>query len=222
MKKNRLGFTFIEILIAVAILSIISVFAISWFARNFDIQSLNEELVFFQDTLKNLDKNIGKNITDYEFFIHTWEIYHYTVNKSYLQSYQEILGFNSYTGSIKTATGSEVSHIFSDNILIFSHTGSQIYEYDFSSRNHYKIETLNTWKNLNSLYISHYVNIDSRNKIYLVKIENNGNSLTGVIIKNNIGQKRQFLTEDKIQISWKINLIFEDMKWITTSITLTP
>ncbi len=222
MKKNRKGFTFIEILVAIGILSIISIFALSGFWSNFDRQTLNEELVFFQDTINKLDKEIAKTLTDYEVFINLWEMYYYTLNKNYLQNSQKILSFQWYTGTIQTSTWTDISHIFSNNILVFSHSGSRIYEYDFSKNTNYKIETSNTWKILNSLYIYHYVNIDSRNKIHLIQIENQWNFLTWVILKNNIGQKKQYFTHSWQPILSKINLTFENTKGIITHVTLTP
>lgn len=221
MHKNKLGFTFIEILVAISILSIVSIFALSWFSRNFEIQSLNEELAFFQDTLKNIEKDVWKNITDYEIFINQGEIYYYTTNKNYSENTQTILDFKSYTWIIQTSTWSDFLRIFSDNMLITSYSGSQIYEYNFSPKTNYKIETSNTWKKLNSLYIYHYKSINTSKNIYLKEIKNATNSYTWVQIKNSIGQKRQFLTYSGQILSWDIILKFEDDKWITTSLQLT-
>lgn len=221
MKKNNFAFTFIEILVSITILSIVSIFALSGFSKNFDRQSLNEELVFFQDVLKNLEKDIGRNITDYEISINKGEIYHYTINKNYLENTQKILDFQSYTGIIQTSTGSDFLKIFSNNMLIASYSGSQTYEYNFDQKTNYKIETSNTWKKLNSLYIYHYKNIDAWKKVYLMEIKNGTNTYDSIQIKNSIGQKRQILTNSGQIISWNISLTFEDDKWITTFLQLT-
>lgn len=221
MKKNRFAFTFIEILVAISILSIVSIFALSWFSRNFERQSLNEELVFFQDTLKKLEKDIGKNTTDYQIFINKWEIYYYTINKNYLKNTQNIVNFQSYTWVIQTSSGTDFLKIFSDNMLIHSYSGSQIYEYSFDQKTNYKIETSNTWKKLNSLYIYHYKNIDAWKKVYLMEIKNGTQTYDSIQIKNTIGQKRQILTNSGQIISWNILLTFEDNKWITTFLQLT-
>ncbi len=222
MKKNKLGFTFVEILVAIAILSIVSIFALSWFGKNFEIQSVNEELTFFRDNLEDLEKKLTKQFSDYEISLFLGELYFYTVNKNYLPNTQKILDFQSYTWYIQTATGTDTSHIFAQELLVFSHSGSQNYEYDFSQYSHYKIETYHEESLLNPIYVSHYSQIKKESKIHLSEIRSQSQSYTGILIKNNIGQKRQFLTHTGQTISGPLILTFESNEWAQVQLTLTP
>lgn len=222
MKKNKIGFTFVEILVAIAILSIVSIFALSWFGKNFEIQSVNEELTFFRDNLEDLEKKLTKQFSDYEISLFLGELYFYTVNKNYLPQTQKILDFQSYTWYIQTATGTDISHIFAQELLIFSHSGSQNYEYDFSQYPNYKIETYHEKSILNPIYVSHYSQIKKESKIHLSEIRSQSQSYTGVLIKNNIGQKRQFLTYTGQTIPGSLFLTFESNDWVQVQLTLTP
>lgn len=222
MKKNKKGFTFVEILVAITILSLISLFALSWFGKNFEIQSLNEELSFFQERLAELDKNIGTNLSDYEISLFLGEIYFYTSNKNYLSTPQKILGFESYTGTIQTSSGIDISRIFSDDFFIYTHSWTQIYEYNFANLPNYKVETYHNGTLINPIFISHYSQIKQENKIRLSKINIWTQSYTGILIKNNVGQKRQFFTSTGQILSSPISLIFEDNHGIQTQLTLTP
>lgn len=222
MKKNKHAFTFVEILVAITILSLISIFALSWFGKNFEIQSVNEELSFFQERLRELDKNIGNSFTDYEISLFLGEIYFYTSNKSYLSDPQKMVWFDGYTGTIQTSSGIDISRIFSDEFYLSTHSGSQVYEYDFSNHSNYRIETYHNGTEINPILISHYSQIKKENKIRLSKINSWIQSYTGILIKNHIGQKRQFLTNTGQIISSPISLTFEDNQGIATQLTLTP
>lgn len=218
MIKNKHWFTFVEILISIAILSIISVFAISNFWKNFEKQNLQEELDYFKYNLENLENSLWKETTDYEVYLSLgWE-YYYTTNKNYSINNQSILQLNSFTWKITTSNQWDIAYIYKNNMFIQTISWSQIFEIDISQKGNYKIDTFNSWKKINPLYIQRYANIEKIKNIELIDIENN--SYTGIIIKNSLWQKRQILSSNNETITQDINLTFEDEKWNQTTLVL--
>ncbi|MBW7954437.1 type II secretion system protein [Candidatus Gracilibacteria bacterium] len=209
MKKNKFGFTLIEIIVSLSILLTISVFAISSFGNNFEKQSLGEELQFFKDNLDELEKGLGTKYTDYEVKIYPGNNYYYTTNKNYLTNFVDILSIDSNTGSFKINTGSLNSYIYKDNMFLNAFTGSYSYSIDISQVGSYKIENYFDNEKINDLFINNYININKQKNIALISINS---SLTGIIIKNSLGQKRVIIDNNGQIISGDINLVFEDEK----------
>ncbi len=209
MRKNKFWFTFIEIIVSLSILLTISVFAISSFWNNFEKQSLWEELQFFKDNLDDLESWLWFKYTDYEVKIYLWNNYYYTTNKNYLTNFVNISSINSTTWSIKINTWSLDTYIYKDNMFLKTLTWSDSYSIDILQTWNYKIENYFKNNKINDLFINNYININKQKNIALISINN---SLTWIIIKNSLWQKRQILDNNWQIISWDITLMFEDEK----------
>lgn len=209
MKKNKFWFTLIEIIVSLSILLTISVFAISSFWNNFEKQSLWEELQFFKDNLDELEKWLWTKYTDYEVKIYPWNNYYYTTNKNYLTNFVDILSIDSNTWSFKINTWSLNSYIYKDNMFLNAFTWSYSYSIDISQVWSYKIENYFDNEKINDLFINNYININKQKNIALISINS---SLTWIIIKNSLWQKRVIIDNNWQIISWDINLVFEDEK----------
>lgn len=208
MKKNKYWFTFIEIIVSISILSFVSFFAISWFMRNFENQNLNEELSFFTDILYNLEKNIWKESIDYELYLLTGAFYYYTTNKNN----QEFTKFNNYTWTINIWFTWYLNTINLDKFTIFSWVfNDKNMDFNFSKPWNYEILTFSWLTKLNILYLNYYSKINKNDLIFLSKIKDeSGNTYSWMVIKNQIWQKRQFLTNTWQIIDSDINLTFEN------------
>lgn len=211
MKKNKFWFTLIEIIVAISILTITSVFVISSFNKNLNKQSLQEELSIFSDFLDDFENNLWKDITDYEINIFTWAFYSYTSNKLSKTKFQKIQNINWFTWIINKWISWATSKIYFNNELVFTHTWAIIYPYNFSKKWNYNIETTYLNDAINSLYLEHFSKIDLNKNILLTQIKDDlNNDIEWLIIKNSIWQKRQFFNQYWTDINSDINLYFED------------
>lgn len=211
MKKNKFWFTLIEIIIAISILTITSVFVISSFNKNLNKQLLQEEISIFRDFLYDFENKVWKDITDYEINILTWAFYHYTSNKSSKILLQKIQNINWFSWIVNKWFSWANSKVYFNDELVFTHTWTIIYPYNFSKKWNYKIETFHLNNKFNLLYLEYFSKIDLNKNILLTQIKDHlNNNIDWLIIKNSIWQKRQFFTQYWEEINWDIDLYFED------------
>ena len=218
MIPNKYWFSFVEIIVVVSILAVISWFSITSMNTNFEKQALYSEVSNVKNTLKNLDDTLWKEITDYDFYLLTGSRYYYYTNRNYKTLNQSVsLSWNNWTiqtnDTIKNSL--DLNIFFNDkkvNNYSFSSTGS--FSGSFTSTGRYKMNTVYTDYDLNTIYINSYTYFDTKKDINLSKIEDgSGNIYTWITIKNSIGKTREYYTNTGIIISTPIKLTFE-FKWI--------
>lgn len=214
MKKNNLGFTFVEILVVVAILAIVSWVSISSFNKGFERQSFSSELNIFKNLITYFDKDIGTNLTDYTIYLSTWSFYYYYTNNLYKSTTQSI-SFSSFTWTIKTndivKNDIDLSIYFNNkkvNTVSISSTWS--YVYNVSNKWKYEFKSYIWDSFLNSIFVEYFTKTDIKKPIDLTTIIDwSWNTYTWVIIKNDLWWKKVFTTFSGQLINSDINLIFE-------------
>lgn len=218
MIPNRYGFSFVEIIVVVSILAVISGFSITSMNTNFEKQALYSEVSNVKNTLKNLDDTLWKEITDYDLYLLTGSRYYYYTNKNYKTINQSVsLSGNNWTittnDTIKNSL--DLSIFFNDKkINNYSFSSTWSFSWSFTGTGKYKINTAYSDYDLNTIHINSYTYFDTKKEINLSKIEDgSGNTYTWLIIKNSIGETRQYLSNAWIIISPPIKLSFE-FKWI--------
>lgn len=102
MQKNKFWFTFVELIAVISIISIITIFWVSSFLTNQKKVIFKHELDNISKTILDNNKDIWRNITDYEMNFYTDQnFYTITQNKLYKNILQSII-FNSYTWTLTT------------------------------------------------------------------------------------------------------------------------
>lgn len=217
MRKNNLWFTFIEILVVISILAIVSAFSISSFNKSFERQSLKSEINIFADTIKNLDNDIWVSITDYNLYILTGSYYYYYTNNLYKNTIQDI-SFTSMSGSSFTWMIKTNDTIKNDmNLQIYFNTkkinttsvsSTGTFFYDISTKWKYEFKTFIGELSLNPISLEFFSKTDIKKPIDVMNIKDEfWNTYTWVIIKNNLW-KKVFTTMTGMVIE-KLNINFE-------------
>lgn len=219
--KNKNAFSFVELIIVISILSIITIFWVSSFSSQIDSLKLKSTLSKISGDIKDLDNKVNsKQIFDYEiefikekkYFLVNENIFDLN-NKLILSNYDE----DTWIVELKIHTWSNSN---SGTITIFSW-------YKFV-----KVETKNwndtftwailknidakftweySWSILNNLYLQYFWN-----ELKLIKIDANTSDLDWIKIKNVLWRK-QFWDDDTIN---KIVLTFEDSLWRVETLEL--
>jgi hypothetical protein len=225
MKKNNFWFTFVEILVVVAILTLVSWVSISSFNRSFERQSLIDEINIFSNLIKDYDKDIWNDITDYNIYISTWSFYYYTLNNLYKPVIQSI-SFNSFTWTIKTNDLIKRNMnltIYFDNKKLYTVSLSSTWNYFYNVKNKWKYEFFSSISGelLNTIYVDYFTKTDIKKNIELTEIKDQSwNIYTGVIIKNDLSKNKLFTTFTWQIINSDLDLKFEWF-WTTTTLKLT-
>lgn len=201
MIKNKYGFTFIEIIIVVSILIMISALSIDSFWKNFEKVSLWNEVNLLNNKISKLDNDILSNITDYKIYLFTWTWwYFYYYENSLYKNINQFISINWFTWKITT---NDISKNTLDlNIYInwkknqnTSLSSTWVFEYNFSNNSDYMINSYIWSNNLNKIYLEYFSKIDKEKLIYLEEIKDELlNSYTWIIISNKIWWKRIFQT----------------------------
>lgn len=229
MRKNNLWFTFIEILVVISILAIVSAFSISSFNKGFERQSLKSEINIFADTIKNLDNDISVNITDYNLYLLTGSYYYYFTNNLYKNTTQSI-SFTSMSGSSFTWTIKTNDIVKNDMDLQIYFNTKKINTTSISSTGSFFYNILTKWKyefrssigelSLNPISLEFFSKTDIKKPIDVTSIKDElWNTYTWVIIKNNLW-KKVFTTMNGLVINDKLDINFE-MIGSTWSLQLT-
>lgn len=220
MIKNKFWFTFIEIIVASTILILVSFFWVSNFYKGLEKKHFEQELHFFADISPSLEKQLGKEIFNYEIHIMTWSFYHFTVNKNPTNS-QAFATFDGFTGVIQSdLTGFQHTILFERN-NIFTWTGNNI-SFDFSQLGNYEIQSYSGSQKWNTLFLQYYTQIDTNNPIQLIWIKDEwSNSYTGITIKHSFWQNKQFFTSTWQIIEENIILTFENQTGLQMDLELT-
>lgn len=218
MRKNNLWFTFIEILVVISILAIVSAFSISSFNKGFERQSLKSEINIFADTIKNLDNEIWVSITDYNIYLLTGSYYYYYTNNLYKNTIQYIsftsMSGTSFTWTIQTndtvKTDMDLQIYFNTkkiNATSVSSTGAFLY--NISTKWKYEFRSFIGELSLNPISLEFFSKTDIKKPIDVTSIKDDlWNTYTWVILKNNLW-KKTFTTMTGMIINQKLNINFE-------------
>lgn len=202
MKKSIVkAFTLVELIIVIAIITLISSSSVFYFLDFVKNQEINQRVQLIEDNLKKLDKDIKKyNIFDYELVFNTsnsnWAYITY-INKfdnHYIQNLS-LLNTNTLNWTISiwwAATSTWILKVFRWQKLFLNKiaTGSTTENFTFDSNQFYKIKATMSWKILNEIYIDYYSidNIDPKrnNLLNLVKISDtlNWTDLWTILVQN--------------------------------------
>lgn len=160
MQKNKLWFTFVELIAVISIISIISIFWVSSFLTNQKKAIFKQELDNINKTILDNNKDIWRNITDYEMNFYTSQnFYTITQNKLYKNVLQSMT-FNSSTWTLTTtATWWTLEvNIFENNKLkdtkMINATWSL--DYSFSGSINYTLKSKIWSVELNPISINRY------------------------------------------------------------------
>lgn len=219
MKKNNFWFTFIEILVVISILALVSSFSISSLNKGFEKQSLKSEINIFSDTIKNLDNDLGINITDYKLYLLTGSYYYYYTNNLYKNTTQYI-SFTSMSGSSFTWTIKTNDTLKNDMRIDIYMNEKQNNSTNLSSTWEFIYKMSRKWKyefrsfigasSLNQISLEFFSKTDIKKPINIISIQDDiGNSYTWVIIKNNLWWKKIFTNMAETDIIKKLHLDFE-------------
>lgn len=224
MRKNNIWFTFIEIIVVVVILSIISWVSISSFYRSFEKQSLINEINLFSNLIRDYDKDLWNWITDYSFYISTWSFYYYTLNNLYKPVTQSIT-FSSNTWTIKTndiiKNDLNLTIYFNDKKLdTLSLSSTWTYVYNVWNKWKYEFSSYISGTLLNTIYVDYFTKTDIKKTIELTEIKDQSwNIYTWVIIKNNLSKNKVFTNFSWQIIDSNLELKFQWF-WNTTTLKL--
>lgn len=225
MRKNKFGFTFVELLVVVAIIIIMTWFWVMSFFKNQSESLFYQEVQSVNQLISNYDFNIWKTITDYEINFYEKKDFYVVYENNLYKSYTQLVSFNSNTWTISNNSNTTWSYtlkIYENNKLkttqILSSTWSFVY--DFSWQANYTIEWDVNWTTLNKISINKFwKNNDfwQYSSINLIKIENNSNTYSWAKLSNNISKDKKLFVNSLPVVDF--NLYFEK-SWLEKSLTI--
>lgn len=224
MKKNKIWFSIIEIIIVVSIMTIIWFFWVSRFNSLLWEQNLELELANFNNFIESLDDSLWKNNTDYSLFLYTWSnFYHYYTNLQY-KKWNVNIYINSYTWKLKLNTDltwNWQNLIYFNNKLIKTDFIASSWSIDLNIYNKWKYKV--SWNigddYFNDVYVDYFSDLDRESNIKLIDIIYNTTSHTWIIIKNNLSWKKRYYNILGDEILDEISLKFES-NWIEKTLKL--
>lgn len=225
MRKNKFGFTFVELLVVVAIIIIMTWFWVMSFFKNQSESLFYQEVQSINQVISNYDFNIWKTITDYEINFYEKKDFYVVYENNLYKNYTQLVSFNSNTWTISNNSNTTWSYtlkIYENNKLkttqILSATWSFVY--DFSWQANYTIEWDVNWTTLNKISINKFwKNNDfwQYSSINLIKIENNSNTYSWAKLSNNISKDKKLFVNSLPVVDF--NLYFEK-SWLEKSLTI--
>lgn len=226
MKKIIKAFTYIELLVVVTIITLLSSAWVFYFLDFVQDQEINNKLFIIEDNLDSLDRQIKKHeIFDYQAIFNTSNTWSklYITYINIFDSKKQMINFLNSTWSWNILANLEWTwtiKIYKENKLFINETinRNNDWKYSFNDNQYYKIEWTASWKILNDIYINYY-SLDNtkpgnNNLLELIKIsskeDKSWNSYSNIKIEN-IGWIKKFY-EWNTEILWidKIFLFFEN------------
>lgn len=205
MKRNKLWFTFVELVIVIFIVSMISIYGVSTFLTNQKKVIFKHEIERVNKTIIDFNNDIWKDITDYKINFLAWEsFFTSSENELYKDNIQSI-SFNSWTWIITTnATGWLLEVNIYENYKL---TDTQILnatwslEYSFTWTSNYAIKSKINSAEINTLRLNRYsINTEfwASSDIILNSMtwsyEWSIYSYTGVTYKNDLTQNKEIIS----------------------------
>ena len=214
MKKNNQWFSFVELIVVIGLMAIISGVWIFSFSKNFDSQNLNTQISYFNTIVKWLDQEIWKKSSDYELTLKQGQSYYFLSKNNLYKNKSIYLNINNFTWTVKSSDSisnpMNLVVYFNDKIVkseLLSSTWT--YDFDFSARWNYKISSTINDDLLNEIQIWYFWFNDIASNLVLDTItDSDNNSYSWIVIKNYLSWKKQIYDLSWILISKKINLNF--------------
>lgn len=221
------AFTLVELIMVMAIISIVSVFSFSYFWDFSSKQAINEDLSNINTSIKKFDIDVrNMKIYDYKMIFSSWSFYYTTYTNYQNQDYRQIFDFdkNTYSGTL-SATWNFVYTWANFNYSIYSDTKKILtnnmpitskYTFLLSDEKNWQINSSISGAIVNDIYLNFYsqenTSIDSNlsSKLILDKIYKGSDKtweLSQLIIEN-INNKK-FIKDQNGQIIDKAFLFFE-------------
>ena len=226
---NKKAFTFIELVVVITIIILISSSWVIYFFRQVSSLKLASEIEKLVNIVDKLDSEVdSRKILDYSINIGTSTNklgFFYTTNNLWLDYRQELnMNFDTWTWILSTNLSTWNNYTFKiyswikfqwKNIIDSSDT----YEYNFLENINYKIIWTLSWSVLNNIYINYYSSDnliqDNENKLELININSKSDktwiSYNSLEIKN-LNWKKSIIPDWWSDIS-KIYLFFE-REWV--------
>lgn len=226
---NKKAFTFIELVVVITIIILISSSWVIYFFRQVSSLKLASEIEKLLNIVDKLDSEVdSRKILDYSINIGTSSNklgFFYTTNNLWLDYRQELnMNFDTWTWILSTNLSTWNNYTFKiyswikfqwKNIIDSSDT----YEYNFLENINYKIIWTLSWSVLNNIYINYYSSDnliqDNENKLELININSKSDktwiSYNSLEIKN-LNWKKSIIPDWWSDIS-KIYLFFE-REWV--------
>ncbi len=219
--KNKNAFSFVELIIVISILSIITIFWVSSFSSQIDSLKFKSTLSKISGDIKDLDNKVNtKQIFDYEIKFIKWKKYFLISenifdlnNKLILSNYDEDTWIIELEIQYWDSTNSGTIIIFSwyKFVKVETKNWNDTFTWAILKNIDAKFTWEYSWSILNNLYLQYFWN-----ELKLIKIDANTSDLYWIKIKNVLWRK-QFWDDDTIN---KIVLTFEDSLWRVETLEL--
>lgn len=205
MKKILRAFTYIELIVVISIITLLSstwVFYFNDFVKN---QEIEQKVSTIEEDINSLDKSIKNNqIFDYElqFNTSTWSKWYISYINNFDIPYNQNVTFNSITWSwtIWTNWNSSLTwnlKLYKNHKLYISELiqSNNIYNFDFNDEPNYKIIWTLSWEVLNEININYFAE----------------DNLTPE--KNNLLVLQEINTKEDKSWTWISSLIVKNIWW---------
>ncbi len=210
MKKILKAFTYIELIVVIIIITLLSSSWIFYFLDFIKWQEIKQQVNVIKEQFSNLEKKV-KNfvIFDYEIQLstNTWTLWYINYINNFDISYKQYIDFNSVTWSgILSITWSGTDNwsikIYKKNKLYINELiqWDKKINFDFNDEIKYKIIWTLSWETLNEIDINYF----SEDNLYPKK--------NNLLILSEINTK-----EDK-SWSWSSDLLIKNIWWIKSII----
>jgi prepilin-type N-terminal cleavage/methylation domain-containing protein len=226
MKKIIKAFTLIELIIVIAIITLISSAWIFYFLDFIKEQEISQKLYIIEDDLEKLDKNVKDyNIFDYELLFNTsntWSKLYVTYINNFDTKQQKInITTSSWSWVITTYpnTGSWIIKIYKNEKLFLNNEINRInnFSFSFNETPNYKITWTLSWEILNDIHINYFsednIMLKKNNNLVLASIyiaENKSWSSYNYLKITNIWWIKKFYNNTTEIISDEIFLFFDN------------
>ncbi len=215
MKKIKKAFSFVELIVVVAILAIITASSTMYFWNTIDKLNINNAISNIEFQIQALDNKVSsREIFDYEI--------NFFKDKNYYVIYENIFD-NNY--KLKLDSFNESNKIWNFKIISWYNsntwaikfykwykfikqdqkTWDQIFTWSFSEITNYKLTWSYSWTILNKIYFNYF-----NNNLILKQINTNNSSNLGSVKIQNILWKKIFNNDVSTN---KIDLYFENNSW---------
>lgn len=225
MKNIIKAFTLVELIVVIAITTVISASGVFYFLDFVQEQKLNQKLSIIKDNLNNLDKKVKKyEIFDYQLEFNTSNTLSYITYINNFDTENQILSItnSSWSWEIVTIpnTWSWIIKIYKNKKLFINQeiNRNTKFPFNFNETSSYKITWTQSWEILNKIYLDYYSNnnlYSEKNDLLELKSiniqeDNNWVKISKLKIINIWWIKKFYDNWVEISLSNKVYLFFEN------------